>query len=262
MEYTDFDFKIPREDSDYFENSKAITERMEAMLDYALANNRHRIVLNTNLRKGLPLENINKIAGPLIEAWAQEIFEDVLTEGENHYNLVNVEAQTRLGLADVILQFEKSDTDNRSITANVDVKATSADIKNSGKGPNITSFSRIRTAYVEDPNFYFIVLSIKHQVISKQNDETLLMDGIMEITDFNAYDFKFLGDNDLNYNPALGTGQFQIRDIHYVTQEFRTTWDFCQMLDRKYLASSRRDINQWYREAEQHKWIKGMKKSR
>jgi len=260
MEYIDFDFKIPVEDSDYVENSKLITERINSILKSAVQNNKNRIILNTNLRRGLPLENINKIAGPLIEAWAQEMFEDVLTEKNNIFNLINVEVQTRLGLADVILQFEKSDTDPKSITANVDVKATSADIKNSGKGPNITSFSRIRTAYVENPNFYFIVLSIKHQVISKNNEETDLVDGIMEITEFKAYDFKFLGENDLNYNPALGTGQFQVKDIHYVSQEIRTTWDFCKLLDKKYLASSRRDINQWYREAEKNKWIKGLKK--
>lgn len=258
MDYNDFDFKIPVEDEDYVENSREITTRMEQILKDALDDGRGHIVLNTSLRHGLPLENINKIAGPLIEAWAQEVFEDVLLFGSNPFNLVNVESQVRLGLADVILQFEKSDHDHTSITANVDVKATSSDIKNSGKGPNITSFSRIRTAYVEDPNFYFIVLSIKHRVLSKQNDATKLIDGIMEITDFHAYDFKFLSSNDLNYNPALGTGQFQIKDIHYVTQEERTTWEFCQLLDHKYLASSRRDINQWYREAEKHQWIKGL----
>jgi len=134
MEYIDFDFKIPVEDSDYVENSKLITERINSILKSAVQNNKNRIILNTNLRRGLPLENINKIAGPLIEAWAQEMFEDVLTEKNNIFNLINVEVQTRLGLADVILQFEKSDTDPKSITANVDVKATSADIKNSGKG--------------------------------------------------------------------------------------------------------------------------------
>lgn len=261
MEYTydDFDFKIPLEESDYAENSKLITERMESILDYSLKNKKNRIILNTNLRKGLPLENINKIAGPLIESWAQEMFEDVLINPENIFNLVNVEAQARLGLADVILQFEKSSDNPKSVTANVDVKATSSDIKGAGKGPNITSFSRIRTAYVTEPNFYFIVLSIKHHVISKANAETNLIDGIMEITDFKAYDFKFLSSNDLNYNPALGTGQFQIKDIHYVSQEKRTTWEFCQLLDQKYLASSRRTIIDWYREAVRNKWIKGLK---
>ena len=59
------------------------------------------------------------------------------------------------------MQFKKC---NRVITGNVDVKATADDIPNSGKGPNITSFSRIRTAYVKDPDFMFVILSIKHKV--------------------------------------------------------------------------------------------------
>ena len=29
----------------------------------------------------------------------------------------------------------------------------------------------------------------------------------------NAYDLKFISDADINYNPALGTGQIQIKDM-------------------------------------------------
>ena len=57
----------------------------------------------------------------------------------------------------------------------------------------------------------------------------------MEIVDYNAYDLKFISDEDINYNPALGTGQIQIKDIHYVTYQFRTTWQMCRLLDQKYL---------------------------
>jgi hypothetical protein len=55
----------------------------------------------------------------------------------------------------------------------------------------------------------------------------------MEIVRYNAYDLKYIADSDLRYNPALGTGQIQIKDIHYVNQEFRTTWDFYKLLDKK-----------------------------
>jgi len=82
------------------------------------------------------------------------------------------------------------------------------------------------------------------------------MDGIMEIVNFNAYDLKFISDADINFNPALGTGQIQIKDIHYVGYEYRTTWEFCQLLDHKYLKSSRRDIDDWNREARKNGWIK------
>lgn len=98
-------------------------------------------------------------------------------------------------MADIILQFKKS---GRVLTGNVDVKATADDIPNSGKGPNTTSFARIRTAYVTDPDFMFIILSIKHQVYSERNKTTGLVDGIMEIVGYHAYDLKFISDSDIS----------------------------------------------------------------
>ena len=161
--------------------------------------------------------------------------------------------QQRLGVADIILQFK---VNGDFCTGNVDVKATAEDIPNSGKGPNITSFSRIRTEYVKDPDFLFIILSIKHKVFSQRNETTMMIDGIMEITDAQAYDLKYISDYDINYNPALGTGQIQIKDIHYVNYQCHTAWEFCQMLDKKYLRSSRRTEDDWFREARLHGWIK------
>lgn len=202
---------------------------------------------------GLPLENINKIAGPMIEAWAGEVFSGIRDVPNNKYSLINVEAQERLGMADIVLQFKRNDS---VITGSVDVKATADDIANSGRGPNITSFSRIRSAYVKDPDYMFIILSIKHKVYCQRNEETGLMDGIMEMVSHNAYDLKFISDNDINYNPALGTGQIQIKDIHYVSYQYRTTWQMCQLLDSKYLRSSRRTIDDFYRESKNNRWIK------
>jgi len=82
------------------------------------------------------------------------------------------------------------------------------------------------------------------------------MDGIMEIVDFNAYDLKYISEIDISYNPSLGTGQIQIKDIHYVNYEFRTTWEMCQLLDKKYLNSSKRTIEDFYNLAVKNKWIK------
>lgn len=253
MNYADMDFKIPIEDNDYEEDSNRVVRTIEKIINETIKNGRNKIIINTNLKLGLPLENINKIAGPMVEAWAQEIFTELSEDPSNPYQLINVEAQHRLGLADVVLQFRKNDS---FVTGNVDVKATAEDIEKSGKGPNITSFSRIRSAYIADPNFMFIILSLKHKVRSVKNSESKLMDGVMEIVNFNAYDIKFLSDNDINYNPALGTGQIQIKDIHYVTYQYRTTWEFCQLLDAKYLRSSKRNIEQWYNEAVKKQWIK------
>ena len=78
----------------------------------------------------------------------------------------------------------------------------------------------------------------------------------MEIVDFNAYDLKYISEIDISYNPSLGTGQIQIKDIHYVNYEFRTTWEMCQLLDKKYLNSSKRTIEDFYNLAVKNKWIK------
>ncbi len=78
----------------------------------------------------------------------------------------------------------------------------------------------------------------------------------MEIIAQRAYDLKYLSSKDINYNPSLGTGQIQIRDIHYIELKKRTTWDFCKLLDQKYLQSSKRSYNQWLELAHRHEWVK------
>lgn len=253
MNYKDIVFKIPVESEDYKNNSEFVINAIERVIQTCIDNGENKIVLNTNLKLGLPMENINKIAGPIIEAWAYEVFCDIRDESNNEFHLVNVESMPRLNMADILLQFKK---DNTAITANVDTKATAEDIEKSGKSPNITSFSRIRTAYVKDPDFIFIVLSLKHVVYSERNNITQLMDGVMEVVKHNAYDLKFISKTDISYNPALGTGQIQIKDIRYVDYEYRTTWEFCQLLDVKYLNSSKNSMESWYKEATKNEWIK------
>jgi hypothetical protein len=252
MTYQYQNFKIPQESDDYAESSAFAIQSIEQIIENAIAKGENKIIINTNLKLGLPMENINKIAGPFVEAWACETFVDIVENPNNEWNLINVEALERLNRADILLQFKR----NPVVTAEVDVKATAEDFESSGKSPNITSFARIRSAYVEDPDYLFVILSLKHKVYSQRNLETKLMDGIMEVVKYNAYDIKYLSDSDISYNPALGTGQIQIRDIHYVTTVKRTAWEFCQMLDRRYLASSRRSFENWLDLATKYGWIK------
>jgi len=258
MTRTDYDnllLKKPKESDDYLECSDFVVSAVESIIKKAINDGKNKIIINTNLRLGIPMENVNKIAGPFVEAWAHETFSDVLEDENNEYHLINVEAGERLNMADVILQFKRKRKHQTSVTANVDVKATSNDIANSGKSPNITSFARIRTAYIKDPDYLFIILSIKHKVYSSRDAATKMMMGVMEVVDFNAYDLKFLSSADISYNPALGSGQLQVRDIHYVTRENRTTWEFCSMLDKKCIAS-RTGYAGWLRYAKQYEWIK------
>jgi len=88
-----------------------------------------------------------------------------------------------------------------------------------------------------------------------RNATSGMMDGIMEIVAYNVYDLKYLSSVDISYNPALGSGQIQVRDIHYVTSTRRTTWEFCQLLDQKCIAS-KKGFNEWLRMAKTYGWIK------
>ena len=158
-------------------------------------------------------------------------------------------------MADIILQFKVERKRSSGVTANIDVKATSKDIENSGKSPNITSFARVRSAYIKDPDFLFIILSIKHKVFSYRDNSSGMMMGVMEVVDFNAYDLKYISDADISFNPALGSGQLQVRDIHYIKQQRRNTWEFCQLLDKKCIAS-KKGFSGWYEYALKYEWIK------
>ncbi|MFT3882706.1 MAG: hypothetical protein QM703_24020 [Gemmatales bacterium] len=256
VKYRNLNVKIPKQSSDYPECSDFVITQIEKILHNAVASGRNKIVINTNLRLGLPMENINKVAGPFVEAWAVEIFQEISQDPANQFHLIHVEAKERLYMADIILQFKKKRKVESGVTAEVDVKATAEDLKDSGKSPNITSFKRIRTAYIEDPDYLFVILSLKHRVYSTRNEANGLMDGIMEVVKHNAYDLKYLSKADISYNPALGTGQIQVKDIHYVTMEKRDTWEFCQLLDAKYLASSKRKLKDWVKLAKKNGWIK------
>jgi hypothetical protein len=144
--YEDCQFKIPVEPDDYPVCSKFVVQMVEDIVHQAMLAGRNKIIINTNLKLGIPMENVNKIADPFIEAWVHEVFVNVVEDPDNAYHLINVEAGERLNMADVILQFERKRKTQSFITANVDVKATSEDIRTSGKSPNITSFARIRSA--------------------------------------------------------------------------------------------------------------------
>lgn len=256
MDYNNLNFKIPKENDEYDETSEYAIKSIENIMEKAIADGKNKIIINTNLKFGLPMENINKIAGPFIEAWAFEKFSKIVEENNNKWQLIYVEALGRLNRADILLQFKRNKKVNTTITAEIAVKATAEDFESSGRSPNITSFARIRTAYVEDPDYLFVILSLKHKVYSERNNVTGLMDGIMEVVKYNAYDIKYLSESDMSYNPSLGTGQIQVRDIHYVTITKRSTWEFCQLLDKKYLASSKRSFENWLQLAKRFKWIK------
>lgn len=245
--------KLPKESALYPHMSDGVCLAIRSIMQEAIDFGNNKIFIRTNLKRGLPLENINKVAGPFVEAWALEKFEEVCDNIGNKYGLVNVEAGKRLDPFDMILQFKLKDIDDY-ISANVDSKATAEDIVTAGKSPNITSFTRIRKEYIDDPDYIFLILSLKHKVFSEKGADAGITNGIMQITAYHVYDIKYVSAKDLNYNPALGTGQLQIRDIHYVEEERKTTEQFVKMIDEKYIQS--KGLRSWVALAEKHGWSK------
>ena len=76
-------FKIPQESPDYPECSGFIVGQITAIIGDSISSGNNRIFIHTNLRRGLPLENINKVAGPFVEAWALEQFETISDDAGN-----------------------------------------------------------------------------------------------------------------------------------------------------------------------------------
>ena len=194
------------------------------------------------------------MAGPFVEAWALEQFEIIADNLDNQYQLVHVQAGKRLDPFDIILQFKRKQDRDAYLSANVDVKATAEDITTSGKSPNITSYARIRSEYLDDPDYIFLILSLKHKVYGERDPATGMTNGIMEVVSQAVYDLKYISAPDISYNPALGTGQLQIRDIHYVTVETRNTWELLQLLDAKFIRSKGQEA--WLKMAKKRAWIK------
>lgn len=69
-EYDNLNLKKPKESDDYIECSDFVVNAVESIIKKAMDEGHNRIIINTNLRLGIPMENVNKIAGPFIEAWA------------------------------------------------------------------------------------------------------------------------------------------------------------------------------------------------
>ena len=107
MRYEDLIFKIPQESTTYREDSEFVIRQMTEILDSRKRVGDNKIIINTNLKMGLPLENINKIAGPMIEAWAGEVFAGIRDNSDNEYQLINVEAQEQNWFNILDTNFEK-----------------------------------------------------------------------------------------------------------------------------------------------------------
>lgn len=249
--YSGLELKVPKESPDYDENSEIAIRQIQSIIQNRIDINQNEISIRIGLRQGIPMVNIHRIAAPIVEQWANEVFEDELNNPV--YDLVGVEvASGRLDIVDVVLSFKKKE--KSGFNAQVDIKATSEDIDTSGKSPNITSFVKIRTAYVEDPDFMFIILSLKHSMYERTGTNGTQQ--FLVVKQANTYDLKYISEKDFGINPALGTGQLQISDIHYVNEVKRTTWDFCQLLDNKFMAAKRNTRERWLGYARKNGWIK------
>ncbi|MDR1923076.1 MAG: hypothetical protein LBQ66_01785 [Planctomycetaceae bacterium] len=57
--YDEMNFKIPIESHDYRECSDYVIDAVRSIVQHAIDSGNNKIIINTNLRLGLPMENIN-----------------------------------------------------------------------------------------------------------------------------------------------------------------------------------------------------------
>ena len=107
--------------------------------------------------------------------------------------------------------------------------------------------------YLDDPDYIFLILSLKYKIFSEKTKEGMT-NGVMQVNNYYVYDIKYVSKKDLDYNPSLGTGQLQIRNVHDVVEEQKTTEEFIKMIDDKFIQS--KGIKSWMKMANQNNWLK------
>src|SRR3989304_6095293 len=92
--------KLQKESKLYSKMSDGVCGAIRNIIKDAIDSGNNKIFIRTNLKRGLPLENINKVGGPFVEAWALEKFEAIGDDTANKYDLIHVEAGKRLDAFD------------------------------------------------------------------------------------------------------------------------------------------------------------------
>ena len=72
-EYDNLTLKIPVESEDYIDCSDFVVSSVESIIRDAMDAGRNRIIINTNLRLGIPMENVNKIAGLMSDNYISQV---------------------------------------------------------------------------------------------------------------------------------------------------------------------------------------------
>lgn len=93
MGYDQLDLKIPYESPEYSAISRDVISRILKELNSALNTGKREIILSTNLKQGIPLGNIHLLAGPMIEAWFGELFQEICQNPGNVMRLKSVRPQ-------------------------------------------------------------------------------------------------------------------------------------------------------------------------
>lgn len=215
--------------SNYFKVSSSIQqviyEIFQEIIDKGMKN---KVLLQTSLKRGMPEKDIHKIAGPITDEWVYETLDDYSKKTCKRYQIENVQSMGSSSLEDVY--FEIRDSKNNLVPVLIDVKSASLEKgASAGKGSNITSFRKIRPHYVNNPNSIFLCLSVKN-LPYKENGKRKGFDFV----GIHLFDIKLVSQNELKLNKRMGD-QFQISNSTNVTQVDRSTEDFINMIDSKYI---------------------------
>ena len=94
MSYKELNLRKAIENKDYNTYSKEAICKIDSIFNDFLNSANNEVVIKSNLSKGLPIENINKIAGPILEEWVCTVFESK----KKQYDLLQVKPQKKTAL--------------------------------------------------------------------------------------------------------------------------------------------------------------------
>ena len=209
-----------------FEMSKRLQKYLVGIIENAQGNaDTNHVKIDTNLECNVPEKDIHKIAGPFIDEWVYETF----SREEKKNNVVkDVISKESSSLEDIYITLE---LEGKMYDVLIDVKSASlAKGSNAGKGSNLTSFRKIRPFYMKNPDAFFFILSIEHKNLTK--DEKCHG---FELVACNIFDLKYVSEKELLLNTAMGD-QFQIANSMKVEQVDRTTKEFLELIDLKFIT--------------------------
>lgn len=238
INYECIDLKNLKESSDYQAYSELVIRHFRRIIKNRITKKQNNIKFNITLKIGLSNNNVDRFGEDIVKAWLYEILKEDKELDSKSSNIRRTEKQT---VADILLQFKISNIHIINQEVLMDVK-TSSNMSKDNKILNIISFERLRSSYTNNPDYLFIIIFLKYKIQIKKESEKKNFFVNIDVTDFEIFDLKFISDFVIKFSGSSNIGQIQIKNENNTSIIYRTTSEFCEMLDKKNLFLLKKDL--------------------